>query len=63
MVKRIYYNSAFQVAIKIISKNWSDKESGCYVKKHLKREAKLLQSINHSNVIRLYETMETANRL
>ncbi|KAK3098587.1 hypothetical protein FSP39_020986 [Pinctada imbricata] len=48
-----------KVAIKVIDKRKAKVDS--YVRKNLRREAKLLQQIRHPNVVQLYEVMETEN--
>ena len=48
-----------QVAIKVIDKKKARTDS--YVSKNMRREARLLQSQHHPNIIQLYEIIETDN--
>lgn len=48
-----------KVAIKVIDKKKAKDDS--YVAKNMRREARLLQQINHPNVIKLLEVIETDN--
>ena len=55
----LHCTNFFQVAMKIIDKKKAMQDS--YVAKNFKREAKLLQKLNHPNIIKLYEVIETEN--
>lgn len=48
-----------QVAVKVIDKKKARTDS--YVSKNMRREARLLQSQHHPNIIQLYEIIETDN--
>lgn len=45
--------------MKIIDKKKAMQDA--YVSKNFKREAKLLQKLNHPNIIKLFEVIETEN--
>ena len=47
------------MAIKVINKRLANRRE--YVKKNMRREAVLLQKLDHPNIARLYEVLETEN--
>ena len=49
----------FQVAVKVINKKLIVKRE--YVRKNMRREAVMLQRIEHPHIVKLYEVMETEN--
>ena len=51
--------SLSQVAVKIIDKKKAQQDS--YVAKNFRREARLLQMVNHPNILQLLEVIETDN--
>ncbi len=49
----------FQVAVKVINKQEVLKRN--YLRANLRREACMMQRMQHPNIIQLYEVMETEN--
>ncbi|CAD5123848.1 DgyrCDS12154 [Dimorphilus gyrociliatus] len=48
-----------RVAVKVISKSEASKKE--YIKRNMRREAVVLQKLNHPNIIRQFEVLETDN--
>ena len=56
---RCIHDIFVQVAVKVISKKKAKEDA--YVRRNLRREARVMQQLRHSNIIQLYEVIETDN--
>lgn len=52
-------HACLQVAVKVINKKKARQDA--YVKRNLRREARVMQQLRHANIIQLYEVIETDN--